>query len=200
MTWLVAGLGNPGDRYARTRHNAGAIVVELLAEHAGQRFRKARFLPVETAEVRFGYGEDAERMVLAKSLQFMNVSGPALASMAKRLRIGVDRMIACHDEIDLPFGTLRVNRGGSTAGHHGLDSMVRGFRSPDFYRVRLGVGRPPGRVETHPDWLLEPFSKREWPEVEILIADGADAVRSLVTDGLAATQERFNRGGTRPER
>jgi PTH1 family peptidyl-tRNA hydrolase len=195
MTWLVAGLGNPGDRYARTRHNAGAMVVESLAADAGERFRKARFIPIETAEIRVQTEGEPGRVVLARSLQFMNVAGPSIASLAKRLKVGVDRVVACHDEIDLPFGALRVKRGGSTAGHHGLDSLVQGFRSPDFFRVRLGVGRPPGRVETHPDWLLEPFARRELPDVEILVADGADAARSLIVEGLAATQERFNRGG-----
>ena len=126
----------------------------------------------------------------------MNVSGPPFASLARKLRVGPDRVVACHDEIDLPFGTLRVKLGGSTAGHHGLDSLVAALRTGDFYRVRLGIGRPPGRPETHPDWLLEPFSKREQPEVELLVAEGAEAVLSLVRDGLAVTQDRYNRGGS----
>ena len=194
MTWLVAGLGNPGDRYARTRHNVGAMVVDAIAAEAGERFRKVRFLSVEAAELREPGGE---RVVLAKSLQYMNVSGPGFASLARKVHAGPDHLVACHDEIDLPFGTLQVKLGGSTAGHHGLDSLVGALRTRDFYRVRLGIGRPPGRPETHPDWLLEPFSKREQPEVELLVADGADAVRSLIRDGLAVTQDRYNRGGGR---
>ena len=193
MTWLVLGLGNPGERYARTRHNVGAMVVERLAAQSGERFRRVRFLSVETAEVR---DADGERLVLARSLQYMNVSGPPFASLARKLRVGPDRVVACHDEIDLPFGTLRVKLGGSTAGHHGLDSLVAALRTLDFYRVRLGIGRPPGRPETHPDWLLEPFSKREQPEVELLVAEGAEAVLSLVRDGLAVTQDRYNLGGS----
>jgi PTH1 family peptidyl-tRNA hydrolase len=193
MTWLVLGLGNPGDRYARTRHNVGAMVVERLAAQSGERFRRVRFLSVETAEVR---DADGERLVLARSLQYMNVSGPPFASLARKLRVGPDHVVACHDEIDLPFGTLRVKLGGSTAGHHGLDSLMAALRTPDFYRVRLGIGRPPGRPETHPDWLLEPFSKRIQPEVELLVAEGAEAVLSLVRDGLAVTQDRYNRGGS----
>ena len=165
-----------------------------MAAEAGERFRRVRFVSAETAEVRDPGGE---RLVLAKSLQYMNLSGPPLASVARKLKLGPDRVIACHDEIDLPFGALRVKFGGSTAGHHGLDSLVGALRTPDFYRIRLGVGRPPGRPETHPDWLLEPFSKRERPEVEVLAAEAADAVRSLVRDGLSVTQDRYNRGGTR---
>jgi PTH1 family peptidyl-tRNA hydrolase len=182
MTWLVAGLGNPGERYAKTRHNLGAMVVEELASRAGERFRKARFVPVEVAETR----EAGEPVLLSKSNQFMNESGPGFASLARRRGVEPDHVVACHDEIDLAFGALHLKLGGGTAGHHGVESLVGAMRTPHFYRVRLGVGRPPGRVETHPDWLLEPFAKREWPEVEILIGEGADAVLSLVREGLAA--------------
>jgi PTH1 family peptidyl-tRNA hydrolase len=192
MTWLVAGLGNPGERYAATRHNAGAMVVEELAARAGERFRKVRFIAVEMAECK----EAGEPVLLAKALQFMNVSGPGYASLAKRRGVEADHVIACHDEIDLPFGALHVKLGGSTAGHHGLESLVAALRTPQLYRVRLGVGRPPGRVETHPDWLTSPFSKRERPDMEVLVSEAADAVLSIVRDGLAATQERFNRRST----
>jgi PTH1 family peptidyl-tRNA hydrolase len=192
MTWLVLGLGNPGERNARTPHNVGAQLVERMAYEAGERFRRVRFISVESAEVR----EPGERLALARSLQYMNVSGPPFASLARKLRVGPDRIVACHDEIDLPFGALRIKFGGSSAGHHGLDSLVGALRTPDFFRIRMGVGRPPGRPETHPDWLLEPFSKREQPEVEVLVAEAVDAVRSLVRDGLAVTQDRYNRGGS----
>ena len=189
MTWLVAGLGNPGERYARTRHNIGAWVVERLASEAGERLRKVRFVPVETAEMRT---EEGEQLILARSTQFMNVSGPGFASVAKRRRVPPGQVIACHDEIDLPFGALRVKLGGSTAGHHGLDSMVGALGTKDFHRIRIGVGRPPGRQDPA-DFVLDAFSKREAPEAEVLAADAAEAVLSLVRDGLAATQERYNR-------
>lgn len=191
MTWLVAGLGNPGERYARTRHNVGAMVADLLASRAGERFRKIRFVPVEAAEVRDAAGE---RLLLAKSLLYMNESGPSYASVAKRNEIPTERVIACHDDIDLAFGALRLKLAGSTAGHHGLDSMVQAFRSRNFYRVRIGVGRPPGRQDPA-DFVLQPFARAEQPDVELLIADAADAVESLVRDGLAATQDRFTRSG-----
>jgi PTH1 family peptidyl-tRNA hydrolase len=194
MGFLVAGLGNPGERYANTRHNVGVMVVEELASRAGSKLRKVRFLSVLAAETR----EGDEQVLLAVSLQYMNESGPAFASLAKRRGIAPDHVIACHDEIDLPFGALHVKFGGSTAGHHGLDSLVSALRTREFYRVRLGVGRPPGRVESHPDWLLEPFPKRQQDGVGLLVADGADATLSLVRDGLTATQERFNRRGVGP--
>ena len=190
--WLVAGLGNPGERYAATRHNIGAMVVSRLAETLEVRFRKVRFLSAVAADAR--HQDVPTLLVLAGT--WMNQSGPPIASFARRRSVPVDRVIACHDEIDLPFGALRVKKGGSTAGHHGLDSLVRAFRSPDFYRVRLGVGRPPGRKDPI-DFVLEPFAKSEREEVERLVAEGAEAALSLVTEGLGVTQSRYNRGGVR---
>jgi PTH1 family peptidyl-tRNA hydrolase len=108
--------------------------------------------------------------------------------------VPIDRVIAVHDEIDLAFGALRVKRGGSTAGHHGLDSMVEGFRSPDFFRVRIGIGRP-ARREQNVDYMLSAFDKRQLEELPALLEDAADAVLSLIDDGLAKTQDRFNRPG-----
>lgn len=191
-TWLVAGLGNPGERYAGTRHNAGVMVVELLANRLGTRLRKVRLLPVRAGEGR----HDGIPLLLAASLQFMNVSGPGLSSLARKRHVPVDRVIAVHDEIDLAFGALRVKRGGSTAGHHGLDSMVQAFRSADFYRVRMGVGRPSRRPQ-HVGFLLGEFTRQEREEFALLIEDAADAVIALVAEGLEVTQGRYNRGGVR---
>jgi PTH1 family peptidyl-tRNA hydrolase len=190
--WLVAGLGNPGERYATTRHNAGAMVVQRLASRLDARLRKVRLLPIQAGEAHHA-GED---LLLVTPLTFMNVCGPPLASFARKRRVPVDRVIACHDDIDLDFGGLRVKRGGSTAGHHGLDSLVEAFRSSDFYRVRIGLGRPAGRWQ-NVDFLLKPFAKKEREEVDVLIEDAADAVLSLVTDGLQVTQGRYNRSGVR---
>ncbi len=192
MSWLVAGLGNPGDRYARTRHNIGAVVADQLADAAGARFRKARFVPVELAEVTI----DGQHVWLAKSLRFMNESGPSYASIAKKHDVSPDHVIAVHDEIDIPFGALKIKIGGSTAGHNGLKSLQQALRSPDFLRVRVGVGRPPGRKDPA-DFVLDPFAKREEVDVAILVDAAADAVRSLIVDGLAAAQDRHNRSGPR---
>lgn len=192
MTWLVAGLGNPGDRYERTRHNLGYRVVDELARRSGERFRKVRFVPADTAEI----VESGERLVLGKARAFMNVIGPALASLTRKQRVEPDHVIAVHDDIDLPFGALRVKFGGSTAGHNGLRSLDGALRTPNFYRVRLGVGRPPGRMDPA-DWVLKDFAKADEPDVALLVDDGADAALSIVRDGLQVTQDRFNRAGPR---
>jgi len=188
--WLIAGLGNPGERYARTRHNVGAMTVARLCARLGAALRKVRFLAVNAADAR----ADDIPIVLAVTTTFMNDSGPPIASLARKRHVPPERVIAVHDELDLPFGALRVKFGGSTAGHHGLDSLVSGFRTPGFYRVRLGVGRPPGRQDPV-DFVLSPFGARERDEAGVLVEDAADAALAIVTDGLEAAQARFNRGG-----
>ena len=188
--WLIVGLGNPGERYASTRHNIGARVVERLAERLDERFRKARFLPLRVAEAK----ANGERLWLVRPMTFMNVSGPPVASFARRHRIEPDRIVVCQDEIDLAFGSLRLKRGGSTAGHRGLDSLSGALRTKDFYRVRLGVGRPPGRKEAA-DHVLDTFTRRERDDVELLIESAADAVLTLVREGLSPAQDQFNRSG-----
>ena len=192
MTWLVAGLGNPGPRYAKNRHNLGYLVVDELASRAGERFRKVRFVPADVAEMK----HEGERVLLAKAHAYMNESGPAFASLARKHHVPPEQVIVVHDEIDLGFGALRIKFGGSTAGHNGVRSVAAALRIPEFFRVRLGVGRPPGRKEAA-DWVLEDFAKAELPEVAILVDDGADATLSLVTDGLEVTQDRYNRSAPR---
>ncbi len=186
--WLVVGLGNPGERYAETRHNLGARVIERLTERQGARLRKVRFSQVAAAETR----ADDERILLVRPLTFMNVSGPPVASFARRRKVDPGHVVVVHDEIDLPFGALKIKRGGSTAGHHGLDSLAQGFRSVDFFRVRMGVGRPSGRKDPA-DHVLEPFAKSEREDAELLIEEAADAVLTLIREGLPAAQDRHNR-------
>jgi PTH1 family peptidyl-tRNA hydrolase len=188
--WLVAGLGNPGERYSETRHNLGARVVERLADRLGTCLRKVRFLPIEAGEVVV----NGERVWLARSQTFMNVSGPSYASLARKRGVDPEHVVAVHDEIDLAFGSLKVKRGGSTAGHRGLDSLAQALRTKDFHRVRIGVGRPAGRKDPA-DHVLEPFARAEREEVDVLVEEAAEAVLTLVTDGLAAAQERHNRAG-----
>jgi peptidyl-tRNA hydrolase, PTH1 family len=190
MSWLVAGLGNPGERYAKTRHNLGYLVVDELAARAGARFRKVRFVSAEVSEI----VEAGEQVLLARPHAFMNEVGPSIASLIRKRGVETDHVIAVHDEIDLPFGALRVKFGGSTAGHNGVRSLAAALKTPDFIRVRLGVGRPPGRKDAA-DWVLENFAKQQEPDVAILVDDGADAVLSLVRESLAVTQDRFNRSG-----
>jgi PTH1 family peptidyl-tRNA hydrolase len=166
------------------------MVVQRLTDRFGVRLKKVRFLSLFAAEARHrGFP-----LLLVTPGTFMNECGPPIASFARKREVPAGRIIACHDEIDLPFGALRVKRGGSTAGHHGLDSLVTALRSPDFYRVRIGIGRPPGRWE-NVDYVLGPFAKREQEEANVLIEEAADAVLSLVTEGVEAAQSRHNRSG-----
>jgi peptidyl-tRNA hydrolase, PTH1 family len=188
MAWLVAGLGNPGDRYARTRHNVGRMVVEDLAIEAGERFRKVRFLPVEAAEIRVG----DDRVILARSTRFMNESGPSYASLARKQGVEPSRLIAVHDELDIPAGTIRVKLGGGNSGHNGMRSLDQALRSSEYPRVRVGIGRPPGRQDPA-DFVLQPVGSRDDADLAILVGHAADAVRALITDGLERTQDRFNR-------
>jgi PTH1 family peptidyl-tRNA hydrolase len=167
-------------------------VVDELASRAGERFRKARFVPADVCELT----EAGERVLLGKAHAYMNENGPAFASLVRKHRVEPDHVIAVHDEIDLAFGALRVKLGGSTAGHNGVRSLASALRTRDFYRVRLGVGRPTGRRDPV-DWVLEDFAKAQEADVAILVDDGADAVLSIVRDGLQATQDRFNRSGPR---
>lgn len=190
MAWLVVGLGNPGERYAATRHNLGRWTVERLADRLGARFRKVRFHRVEAAEAKAG----GEPLLLVRPLTYMNESGPPVAGFAGRRRIEPGRIVVVHDEIDLAFGALRVKRGGSTAGHQGLNSISGALRSKDFFRVRLGIGRPPGRKDPAVH-VLELFAKRERADAEALAEEGADAVLTLVADGLQRAQDRHNRSG-----
>jgi PTH1 family peptidyl-tRNA hydrolase len=188
MAWLVAGLGNPGDRYARTRHNVGRMVAEILAAEAGERFRKVRFLPVEVAEIRIG----DERVLLARSTRFMNESGPSYASLARKQGIEPSRLIAVHDELDIPSGTIRVKLGGGNSGHNGLRSLDQALRDTEYPRIRVGIGRPPGRQDPA-DFVLQTVGTRVEEDLALLASHAAEAVRTLITDGLERTQDRFNR-------
>jgi PTH1 family peptidyl-tRNA hydrolase len=188
MAWLVAGLGNPDVRYARTRHNVGRMVVDELAREAGERFRKVRFLPAESAEIRMG----AERVILARSTRYMNESGASFASLAKKQGVDLAHLIAVHDELDIPAGTIRTKLGGGNSGHNGVRSLDQALRSRDYLRVRVGIGRPPGRLDPA-DFVLQPVAARDEPDLALLVDHAADAVRALVSEGLERTQDRFNR-------
>jgi len=192
MAWLVAGLGNPGDRYARTRHNLGKMVVEELARGEGVRLKKVRFLPAEFAELR----EGTERVLLVTSTRYMNESGPTYAGLAKKHEVPPERIVAVHDELEIPPGELHVKLGGGSGGHNGLKSLTQALGTPEYHRVRVGIGRPPGRQDPA-DYVLEPIGKRLEPDIAIWVERAAEAVRSLIGDGLPPTQDRFNRGAGR---
>jgi PTH1 family peptidyl-tRNA hydrolase len=163
------------------------MVVEELARAQGARFRKVRFLPAEAAEVR----EADERVVLATSTRFMNESGPSYASLASKQGVDADHLVAVYDELDIPAGELRVKSGGGSS-HNGVKSLQQALGSRAFLHVRIGIGRPPGRQDPA-DFVLEPIGKKLEAEVAIWVGHAADAVRSLIADGLGPTQDRFNR-------
>jgi peptidyl-tRNA hydrolase, PTH1 family len=184
--WLVLGLGNPGREYAGTRHNAGAMVIDLLADRTGAKLKSHR-ARAEIAETRI----DGVRAIIARPRSYMNESGGPAAGLMSFFRIGPDRLVVVHDEIDLPFGRIQVRFDGGDAGHNGLRSLRRSLGTGDFFRVRLGVGRPAGRQEAA-DHVLREFSSRERAELPLLLERGADAVATLVRDGLAAAQNAYH--------
>jgi peptidyl-tRNA hydrolase, PTH1 family len=192
MAWLVAGLGNPGDRYAKTRHNLGRMVAEELARAGGVRLKKVRFLPAHVAELRI----DDERVLLVTSTRYMNESGTSYAGVARKQDVPPERIVAVHDELEIPPGELRIKLGGGSGGHNGLKSLTQALRTPEYHRVRVGIGRPPGRQDPA-DFVLVPIGKKDEAEVARWVDRAADAVRSLISVGLAATQDRFNRDAGR---
>lgn len=191
-SWLVVGLGNPGPAFASHRHNIGYRVVEELARRMQLRFRVVRGIRAEVADGRIGPpGGDGPRLILAKSRTFMNETGWAVARLLAYYKREPPQMIVVHDELDIDVGQLRVKFGGGDNGHNGLRSIRAALGTGDFYRVRIGVGRPPGRQDPA-DFLLSdiPASARE--DIEVEIGRAADAVESLVALGLDRTQNVFN--------
>jgi len=184
---FVVGLGNPGTEYAKTRHNVGAEVVELLAKRHGARLRKAKERAL-VDEIRI----DGKRVALAIPLTYMNESGQAVAPLARRLGVGLERIVVVHDELDLPVAALRVKVGGGLAGHNGLRSIKSHLHSDEFLRVRIGVGKPPGGKEQGVDHVLRRFSKAERAEIDVTIEQAADAVEAILRDGIDAAMNRYN--------
>jgi len=191
--WLVVGLGNPGPAYAGHRHNVGYLVDDVLAQRMGSPFRAHKSGRADVGEGRLGpVGAETPRVVLARARSYMNESGGAVSTLAKFYKVPPERIIAVHDELDIPYGALRIKLGGGDNGHNGLRSMRSSLGTGDFYRVRVGIGRPPGRQDPA-DFVLSNYSATERKELEINVVEAADAVESLVADGLEKTQQRFNR-------
>lgn len=190
--WLVVGLGNPGPSYAGHRHNIGAMVVDELARRLGGSFRAHKTGRADVVEGRLGApGAQGPRVVLAKPRSYMNESGGPVKALATFYKVPPERIIAIHDELDIDFGTLRAKLGGGDNGHNGLKSMRSSLGTGEFYRVRAGIGRPPGRQDVA-DFVLSNYSSTERKELPFQIDSAADAVESLVLDGLEKTQQRFN--------
>jgi PTH1 family peptidyl-tRNA hydrolase len=190
--WLIVGLGNPGGTYARNRHNVGHLVADQLANEVGGRFsaHRARAQVLEGRLPPVG-GQPGPRVVLAKPSVYMNESGGPVAGLMKFYRTPVERLIVIHDELDLPFGTLRLKQGGGEGGHNGLRSISKSTDSKNYLRVRLGVGRPPGRMDPA-DYVLRDFPAADREEVLLMVGDAADAVASIITSGFAPTQAKIN--------
>ena len=187
--WLVVGLGNPGATYAGNRHNVGYLVADELADRMGGKFRTHKSRRADVVEGRLGVG--GPRVVLARARSYMNDSGGPVATLAGFYKVPVDRIIAIHDELDIPFDTMRVKLGGGDNGHNGLKSMRSALGSGEFYRIRVGIGRPPGR-QAPADFVLSDYTASERKLLPFGIDRAADAVESLITDGLEKTQARFN--------
>ena len=190
--WLVVGLGHPGDTYAGHRHNIGYLVVDELVRRLGTPLRAHKTGRAEVAEARLGApGSDGPRIVLARPRSYMNDVGGPVKALASFYKVEPDHVIAIHDELDIAFGTLRTKLGGGDNGHNGLKSMRSSLGTGDFFRVRAGIGRPPGRQDVA-DFVLSNYSTVERKELPFQVGDAADAVESLITDGLEKTQQRFN--------
>jgi peptidyl-tRNA hydrolase, PTH1 family len=190
--WLVVGLGNPGPAYAGHRHNVGYLVNDELASRVGGTFRSHKTGRADVVEGRLGgVGGGGVRVALARPRCYMNETGGAVAALVKFYKLPVERVIAVHDELDLPFDTIRVKLGGGDNGHNGLRSIRQSLGSGEFYRVRLGIGRPPGR-QSPADFVLSDYSRTERKVLPLQVAKAADAVESLVANGLASTQSAYN--------
>lgn len=188
--YLVVGLGNPGERYAETRHNAGALTIDVLLERTGSKLKSHKSGCV-LAETSIG----GNRVVLARPTTYMNESGRPVRGLVHWYKQPVESLIVVHDEIDIPFGEVRVKSGGGTAGHNGLGSIVNHLGTKDFARVRVGVGRPPGSKGAA-GHVLAGFSSSERKELPFLLVAAADAVESIVAHGIERAMNEFN---TRPK-
>jgi PTH1 family peptidyl-tRNA hydrolase len=184
--WLVVGLGNPGEQFAGTRHNAGYFVVELLAERMGGRF-KAHKARADVVEGRLG----ADRVVLAKPRSYMNESGGPVKALRDFYKVPVERLVVVHDELDIGYGAIRLKRGGGDNGHNGLRSITKSLGDKEYLRIRFGIGRPPGRMDPAA-FVLKDFAAAERKELPFLVDRAADAVESLLEQGLEPTQNVYH--------
>ena len=184
--WLIAGLGNPGPEYEGNRHNAGRMVARELAARMGAPFRRHKSR-ADTAEGILG----GVPVTIGIPRTFMNLSGGPVASLRDFYKIPPDRIVVIHDELDVPFGDIRLKLGGGAGGHNGLRSVTAALGTPDYYRVRIGIGRPPGRMDPA-DFVLRDFGSVQRKELPLIIDRAADAVEALLRDGLEPAQNAFH--------
>lgn len=189
--WLVVGLGNPGSEYAMNRHNVGFMVVDLLAQRIGGKFKRAGKAQAQVLEGRIGpAGPAGRRVILAKPTSYMNLSGGPVNALKDFYKVPVANIVAVHDELDIDYGTLRLKLGGGDNGHNGLKSMTKAMGA-EYHRVRFGIGRPPGRMPVA-DFVLKDFSAAERKELDYFVDRAADAVEALVIEGLERAQGTYN--------
>ncbi len=188
--FLIVGLGNPGPEYASHRHNVGFMIADLLADRMGVRFSRHGRTRAQVCEGWLG-GPGGTKVVLAKPQSFMNLAGGPVSGVAGFYSIGVERIVVAHDELDLPYATLRLKRGGGEGGHNGLRSISRSMSSKEYARVRFGIGRPPGRQDPA-DYVLRGFSSVERKELDVLLERAADAAEAVVLRGLEWAQNAFH--------
>lgn len=190
-TWLVVGLGNPGPRYAGNRHNVGAMVLDELAARTGSALRTHKARAV-VAQTRIGPPGPAGRpVVLAVPSSYMNESGGPVSALMRFFSVPADRLVVVHDELDIEAGEVRLKRGGGEGGHNGLRSVSGSIGTRDYHRVRVGIGRPPGRMDPA-DYVLRDFSPTERKDLPFTVTDAADAVELLVCEGLLAAQQQVH--------
>ncbi|MEW1911764.1 aminoacyl-tRNA hydrolase [Kitasatospora sp. NPDC085895] len=183
--WLVVGLGNPGEGYARNRHNIGFMVADLLAERMGAKF-KAHKSRAQVAEGRLA----GRRVVLAKPMTFMNLSGGPTTALRDFYKVPNGAIVAIHDELDIDYAALRLKCGGGDNGHNGLKSITKSLGA-DYHRIRCGIGRPPGRMEVA-DFVLKDFSSAERKDLDWFVDRSVDAVEALLSEGLERAQSTYN--------
>lgn len=188
--WLVAGLGNAGASYADTRHNVGYFVTDVLAGRMSERWRTHKSRRADVVEGRIG-GVPGVRVILGRGRCYMNESGGPVSTLTSFYKVPADRLVVVHDELDLPAGAVRLKLGGGDNGHNGLRSIRSALGTGDFYRVRIGIGRPPGR-QSPTDYVLKSFRRAERVEIDISVEKASDAVESLILRGLQVTQSDFH--------
>ena len=192
-TFLVVGLGNPGAGYAFNRHNVGQMVLDVLAGRVSGKFKSHKVGAV-IAEGRLGGiggGVGGTKVILAKSTGFMNLSGRPVASLMKFFDVPLANVIVIHDELDIPPADVRIKVGGGHAGHNGLRDIIAACGGPEFVRVRVGIGRPPGQMETA-DFVLRDFGTAERKELPVTLEIAADAVEAILRDGVGPAQQKFH--------
>ncbi|WP_315897699.1 aminoacyl-tRNA hydrolase [Xiamenia xianingshaonis] len=185
-TYLIVGLGNPGEEYAHTRHNAGFDTIDKLAEEVGVRYWKTECGALAAKEAY----RDCD-VVLAKPQSYMNTSGGPVKQLMNAYGVSADRLVVIHDELDIAPDAVRAKFGGGHAGHNGLRSICDKLGTRDWFRVRVGIGRPPGRMPVV-DWVLSRPKKEAADDFEYVCDKAAQATLCLITEGLDQTQQRFN--------